>query len=147
MPYINFNERKKVKIWEGINAALFHSEQVTFEHVILEKGAEVKLHQHIHEPWTHVIEGAILFDLDGEQKILTPGMTAFMPSNATHGAEAITEFKVIDCFIPVREDFFKISIIRVFHGINFRKYLYYIYCKIRWRNSWYRVYSTERTAW
>jgi hypothetical protein len=32
-------------------------------------------------------------------------MAALMPSNAPHSARAITLCKVIDCFLPVREDF------------------------------------------
>jgi quercetin dioxygenase-like cupin family protein len=109
MPFINFKEQKKVKIWEGVTANLFHSAQATFAYVTLQKGAEVRLHHHIHEQWTHVIEGEMLFDLDGEQKLLTPGMAAFMPSNLPHSAKAITECKVIDCFLPVREDFVELE--------------------------------------
>jgi hypothetical protein len=32
-------------------------------------------------------------------------MAAFMPSNIPHSARAITECKVIDCFLPIRQDF------------------------------------------
>jgi quercetin dioxygenase-like cupin family protein len=109
MPYINFNQRKKVKIWEGITASLFHSAQATFAHVTLEKGAQVLLHQHPHEQWTHVIEGEMLFALNGEQQLLTPGMTAFIPSNLPHSATAVTLCRVIDCFLPVREDFVELE--------------------------------------
>ena len=63
------------------------------------------LHNHVHEQWTHVIQGELLFDINGEQKLLTNGMTAFMPSNIPHSAKAITDCKVIDCFLPVRQDF------------------------------------------
>ncbi len=109
MPFINFNNRKKVKIWDGITAYFFHSQQATFAHVTLQKDAEVLLHNHIHEQWTHVIEGEILFDIDGEQKLMTCGMTVFMSSNVPHSAKAITECKVIDCFLPVREDFVELE--------------------------------------
>lgn len=105
MPFINFNSNKKVKIWEGITAALHHSEQATFAHISLQKDSEVAVHNHIHEQWTHVIEGELLFDINGEQQLLTSGMAAFMPSNVPHAAKAITACKVIDCFLPVRQDF------------------------------------------
>ena len=105
MPFIDFNSNKKIKIWEGITAALHHSEQATFAHVTLEKDSIVGVHNHIHEQWTHVIHGELLFDINGEEKLLTSGMTAFMPSNIPHSAKAITECKVIDCFLPVRQDF------------------------------------------
>lgn len=105
MPFINFNSNKKVKIWEGITAAFHHSEQATFAHISLQKDSEVAVHNHIHEQWTHVIEGELLFDINGEQQLLTSGMAAFMPSNVPHSAKAITACKVIDCFLPVRQDF------------------------------------------
>ena len=109
MPYINFNERKKVKIWEGVEGSLHHSAQATFAHITLQEGAEVGLHHHIHEQWTHVIEGEMLFNINGEEKLLTAGMAAFMPSNIPHSAKAITKCKVIDCFLPVREDFVELE--------------------------------------
>jgi quercetin dioxygenase-like cupin family protein len=105
MPFIDFNSNKKIKIWEGITASLYHSDQITFAHVTLEKNSVVGLHNHIHEQWTHVIEGELLFNINGEEKLLTKGMTAFMPSDIPHSAKALTECKVIDCFLPVRQDF------------------------------------------
>jgi quercetin dioxygenase-like cupin family protein len=105
MPFIDFNTKKKVRIWEGISGRLAHSTQSTFGLITLEKGAVAAMHQHVHEQWTFVIEGELLFTNDGEEKILTAGMAAFMPSNVPHSASAITECKLIDCFMPVREDF------------------------------------------
>lgn len=109
MPYINFKTRKRVKIFEGINGSMYHSKDITFAHVTLEKGAVVSLHNHIHEQWTHVIEGEMQFDINGDQALLTPGMTAFIPSNTPHSAKAITLCKVIDCFLPVRQDFIELE--------------------------------------
>ncbi len=37
--------------------------------------------------------------------VLQPGMTAFIPSGVVHSGKAFTECKVIDFFIPVREDY------------------------------------------
>lgn len=105
MPFINFNANKKVQLWEGITAALHHSEQATFAHVTLKKDSIVGVHNHIHEQWTHVIEGELLFNIDGAEQLLTPGMTAFMPSDVPHSARALTTCKVIDCFLPMRQDF------------------------------------------
>lgn len=109
MPYVDLNSKKRVKLWEGVEGALAHSAQLTFAHVTLEKDAVVQIHQHIHEQWTHVISGEMLFNLNGEEKLLTAGMAAFIPSNTPHGATAITECKVIDCFLPVREDFIELE--------------------------------------
>lgn len=105
MPYIDFKTRKKVKIFDGITASLYHSDQLTFGHITLEERSNLPEHKHIHEQWTHVLTGELLFTINGEQKLLTAGMAALIPSNALHSATAITECKVIDCFLPIREDF------------------------------------------
>lgn len=109
MPYINFNTRKKVNIWPGISGPMFHSEQLTFGHFTIVKDSVLPEHSHPHEQWTHLIQGELEFDIKGEKQILTPGKTAFIPSELPHSAKAITECKVIDCFLPVREDFVKLE--------------------------------------
>ncbi len=109
MPYINFNTRKKVNIWPGISGPMFHSKQLTFGHFTIEKGAVLPEHSHPHEQWTNLIQGELEFDINGEKEILTPGKTAFIPSGLPHSAKAITECKVIDCFLPKREDFVELE--------------------------------------
>ena len=109
MPYIDFNTKKKVNIWQGISGTLFHSDQLTFGHFTIEKGAILPEHNHPHEQWTHLIQGQLEFDIDGEKKVLNAGMTAFVPSELPHSARAITMCKVIDCFFPVREDFVELE--------------------------------------
>jgi quercetin dioxygenase-like cupin family protein len=109
MKFIDFKSKKRIKIWEGINGSFFHSDQITFGHVTLDKGAIVGEHHHLHEQWTHVIEGEMEFTIGGETKTLTPGMAAFMASDVPHSARAITLCKVIDCFLPVRQDFIELE--------------------------------------
>src|SRR5688572_2572536 len=109
MPFVDFNAKKIVKVWDGITGPLAHSEKLTFGYFTLEKGAVAKEHQHPHEQWTHVLSGELEFTLGGEKKILRSGMAAYIPSNTPHSAFAITECKVIDCFLPVREDFVELE--------------------------------------
>jgi len=109
MRFIDFNAKKKIQIWDGIHAAFFHSDQITFGHVSLEKGAIVGEHQHVHEQWTHIIEGDMEFTIAGETTVLKPGMAAFIASNVVHSAKALTAVKVIDCFLPVRGDFVELE--------------------------------------
>jgi len=105
MAFIDFNNLPHLKILEGIHGAIQHSEDLTFAHVTLEKDAVLPEHHHVNEQWTHVIEGQLEFSTGGETKILTSGMTVYLPANQPHRARAITTCKVIDCFKPVREDF------------------------------------------
>lgn len=109
MPFINFNTKKKVRIWDGVTGPLHHSDKLTFGYFTLEKGAMAAEHQHPHEQWTHVLSGELEFTLGGEKQLLTSGMAAFIPSNTPHSAKAITVCNVIDCFLPVREDFVELE--------------------------------------
>jgi len=105
MPFINFNKITHSKIWEGIHGSLFHCDTLTFGHVIVEDGAILPEHHHTNEQWTHVIEGELEFTIGGETMVLTPGITAHIPPDVPHSAKALTRVKLIDCFMPVREDF------------------------------------------
>jgi quercetin dioxygenase-like cupin family protein len=109
MPFVDFKSRKRVKLWEGINGHLYHSDQATFGHITLDEGTILPQHQHVHEQWTHVVEGELEFNIGGETKRMKRGMAAFIPSNVPHSAKAITECQVIDCFLPVREDFVELE--------------------------------------
>lgn len=105
MSFINFNKIPHLRIWDGIHGALHHSDSLTFGHIVVEEGAILPEHHHVNEQWTHVIDGQLEFTIDGETQILTSGHTAHIPSNVPHSARALTKVKLIDCFMPVREDF------------------------------------------
>jgi quercetin dioxygenase-like cupin family protein len=109
MPFIDYNTGKKVKIWDGIYGTLAHSDTSTFCHFTIDHGTNLPEHSHVHEQWCHVLEGELEFDINGEKKLLTKGMSAFIPSWAPHSAKALTACKVIDCFTPVRKDFIELE--------------------------------------
>ena len=105
MSFINYNTKNKVTIFPGAHSAMEHSEQISYGCVSLEEGVTVPVHSHPHEQWTYIVEGEMEFTLDGETRLLLPGMGAFIASNVLHGAVAVTACKVIDVFTPVREDY------------------------------------------
>ena len=88
----------------GISGSMAHSEQLSFGHFTIDKDSVLQEHNHPHEQWTHVIQGELEFDINGEKQLLSPGKTAFIPSGLPHSGKAITDCKVIYCFFPVRED-------------------------------------------
>ena len=107
--FINFNDIPHLKIWDGIHGAIHHSDTATFGHITVENGSVLPEHFHVHEQWTHVIEGELEFTIGGETHILKPGITAYVPSNVPHSGRALTRVRLIDCFLPVREDFKKLE--------------------------------------
>jgi quercetin dioxygenase-like cupin family protein len=105
MPFIDFNAIQRLRIWDNIHGALYHSDNMTFGHITLEEGAVLPEHHHVQEQWTHVLDGSLEFTLDGETKVMTPGISVYIPSNVRHSAKALSRCKVMDAFLPCREDF------------------------------------------
>ena len=64
-------------------------------------------HQHPHEQVSYVVEGEILFFLDGEPSVhLVPGDGYTVPSNIPHCIQLLTpHVRLVDAFTPLREDF------------------------------------------
>lgn len=105
MPFVDYSKKNLVKIWDGIDGQLHHSDQLTCGRIYLQAGVELPEHFHVHEQWTHVLEGKLEFRIGQEITILTPGMCACIPSNTPHAGRAITDCIALDVFSPFREDF------------------------------------------
>ncbi len=93
------------ELFEGLRARFIHTENLTIGHVSIDKDATLPEHAHIHEQITHVISGELEMTIDGQTRILKPGMSAIIASHVKHSAKALTDCKVIDTFCPVREDY------------------------------------------
>jgi mannose-6-phosphate isomerase-like protein (cupin superfamily) len=62
------------------------------------------MHAHDEEQITLVVEGELEFDLDGEVRLLKPGMVAVIPANVPHGARALAvACHEYDIFNPPRQ--------------------------------------------
>lgn len=109
MPFINYPNKPKVKIWEGIYGQVHHSNTITCGHISIAAGIQLPEHQHIHEQWSHLLQGEMEFTVGGETRIIKAGETAYIPSNVPHSAKTITDCKLIDVFSPVREDWIELE--------------------------------------
>ncbi len=105
MPFIEFDKAKTIKIKKGIEGKVFHSEKATFVMFYLKKNSVLPKHTHHHEQCSNLIKGELEFTIGNETKIMKQGMTALIPSNIPHSVKAISDCQLLDCFIPVREDF------------------------------------------
>ena len=109
MPFIDFKSKRKVKIWEGIYGQVHHSNGMTHGHLTIGGGIDLPEHHHVHEQWSHLLEGEMEFIVGGEKKHMKPGDTAYIPSNVAHSGRTITDCKLIDVFMPVREDWVELE--------------------------------------
>ena len=62
-------------------------------------------HSHPRGHVTHVLDGEFELTIDARTQRMGPGDTTIIPSNAPHSGRAITTYRVVDTFHPVRDDF------------------------------------------
>lgn len=106
MPFATLASLPARSIFDGlIQGHYAHTERLTIGEVDLAADTDVPMHQHPHEQVTYVISGRFQFTVDGETQILEPGMAALIPGNAIHGGRTLTACKVLDLFVPVREEY------------------------------------------
>jgi quercetin dioxygenase-like cupin family protein len=89
----------------GFFGKMVHGDSSTLAFWDVKKGSSVPDHHHAHEQITYVLEGELEMNIGGEQYLFTPGSVHVIPSNMTHSAYARTDCRIIDSFVPVREDY------------------------------------------
>ena len=87
---------RKVLAWDG---------ELMMCEIRFVKGARGSLHAHPHRQVTYVLEGSLLFTLDGETRRVSRGDSILIRPDLLHGAEALEDAALIDVFSPCREDF------------------------------------------
>ena len=105
MPFLSLADLSSRQIVPGFHGKFIHAEHLTLSNWEVEAGATLPEHAHPHEQLTQLLEGEFEFTLEGETRLLKPGMVVVIPSNARHSARAITPCKILDVFYPVREDY------------------------------------------
>ena len=74
-------------------------------YVILDAGARMPEHSHVHEQIAAVVKGKLRLIVKGVPHDIGPGEALILPSNVPHAAQVDVETHVIDTFSPPREDF------------------------------------------
>lgn len=70
----------------------------------LKKGAVVPEHHHFHEQISHVVEGALLFRLEGKEETIRAGEILCIPPHVPHSVVALEDSVALDIFNPPRQD-------------------------------------------
>jgi len=104
MTFVKLDDLKEFEIAPGIRARVVNSDSMSIAHVTLDAGALLPDHSHVNEQVVNVIEGELELMVDGEPRILKPGVVEVLPPNVPHGGRALTFCRVIDAFQPIRED-------------------------------------------
>lgn len=91
---------------EGVVGRPLFGDDVMLNLVTCEPGALVPLHSHPNEQLGLIIEGELVFTVDGEDHSLTRGYAFQFPGQLEHAARAGPEgCTALDVFAPPREDY------------------------------------------
>lgn len=105
MAFIDTATLGKTEVIKGYEARTVHTGSMTFVYWTVAAGAEMPMHNHLHEQVAHVLEGEFELTVDGETRLLQPGKVAVIPPYVKHGGKAITACQLLDVFLPERDDY------------------------------------------
>lgn len=105
MPFVEINDLNSKEVIKGFTGRSIHTGTLTFMYWTVEAGAVIPVHSHLHEQVAHVLKGEFELIVDGETKLLRPGIVAVISPHVLHGGTAITACELLDVFNPEREDY------------------------------------------
>lgn len=105
MAFIDIESLEEKELVGGFKVRFVHTETMTFAYWNIKAGSELPEHSHVHEQVANPLQGTFELIVEGESRLIKPGMVAVIPSNAVHSGKAITDCVILDVFHPVREDY------------------------------------------
>ena len=104
MEHYTWDEMEKEVMNDKLARRFVTGEKAMLAQIFLKKGALVPTHQHESEQITYILEGALLFRLEGKEVTVGEGQVMLIPSNVPHSAEALEDTLDLDVFSPIRQD-------------------------------------------
>jgi quercetin dioxygenase-like cupin family protein len=105
MPFFKADDLPVTEMMEGVWRRAVYLDNVMLTFFDFEPGRVIPEHAHPHEQISFVLEGEMVFTLDGETRTLQAGEGATVPPNVPHGATFPGPARVVDAWHPVREDY------------------------------------------
>ena len=105
--FYRWEEMPRETVSPLLERRLVTGDRVMLAHVYLKKGCIVPRHQHENEQITYILEGALRFEIGGQEIVVGKGQVLRIPSNVPHRAVALEDTLDLDIFSPIREDWVK----------------------------------------
>lgn len=103
----DLSAERVVEAVEGVYLArLSVGDEMSVQHFHIGPGASVPEHSHHHEQVGFVYDGTLIFEVDGEEHVVTTGESYAIPGDEPHAArnDGDTPVDGIDVFSPPRAD-------------------------------------------
>jgi unsaturated pyranuronate lyase len=104
MEHYTWEDMEKEKMSDVISRRIITGEKAMVAQVFIAKGAVVPEHHHESEQITYILEGALKFQIEGREIVVSKGEVLRIPSNVPHRAVALEDTLDLDIFSPIRED-------------------------------------------
>ncbi len=97
-----------IEVLNGIKIkTLNYGQDTLMTEFLLKKNAILPEHAHVNEQTGYLVKGRMRLFIDGSSRIMNPGDSWNIPSNAKHKAEVIEDSVAIEVFSPGRNDYMK----------------------------------------
>lgn len=88
------------KIWRKV----ISGERSMVAQVFIAKDGVVPVHQHESEQISYIMQGALRFQIEGQEIVVRAGEVLHIRSNVPHGGVALEDTLDLDIFSPIRMD-------------------------------------------
>jgi quercetin dioxygenase-like cupin family protein len=108
--YVNVNSLDPVAFVAGLGFRPVLGERAMTNFVSFEPGAVAPKHVHEEEQIVIILDGEMVFDLDGDVRTMRKGDVAVIPAWVPHGAWTVdTHCEEVDVFCPPRQSLLKLA--------------------------------------
>jgi len=104
MEHYTWESMDKEVVNERIWRKVITGDKAMVAQVFIAKGAVVPEHHHESEQITYILTGALEFEIEGRQIVVSAGQVLRIPSNVPHRAVALEDTLDLDIFSPIRID-------------------------------------------
>jgi quercetin dioxygenase-like cupin family protein len=104
MEHFNWDSVPLEVLSDVISRKIISGEKAMIAQIFIKKGGVVPEHYHESEQVTYILDGALKFELEGQEVVVRKGEVLTIPSNVPHRAVALEDTLDVDVFSPIRKD-------------------------------------------
>lgn len=104
MKYVRWKDVELEQLNPLLQRQMVVGETMMLARVLLKKGSVVPEHSHHNEQITYILDGALKFEIDGKEIVVSTGEVLCIPPHMPHKATALEDTVDLDVFTPPRAD-------------------------------------------